>query len=512
MSFISTIIENRYYGDIVDASNAFFLAVSDEINLHKIANIAKMSPTLKFRVCERFGINQYKTGKELDNYFLSFKKLNQYAVKNEVAKYLKTPKINRVLNIYGNGKIINCDIEMQIVIDTSSMLSNLFYQVLNPYREVPIIEEVENNLKKITYYIKSSFVVDGIFKEFKILDVVRSMPKAREPKDGIHLSANLVPIIGQNDLQYFVEKIIDKYDIGNIVDIEKLVDKMGLTIIDAYTLKPIRGNKIKGLICISKGSVEVESLTINVNEGTILIDKNLKTKSLGSYRFVVLHECIHYELHKEFLTIRRQLMNITAENYNYENIDEPRAIIDDVLKNGNQNSCESKIEWQANSIAGRVLVQSDTLIRELAKKYDEYNYFHSDNKEYILKIIASDLAETFGTSREEMLIRMKQTSFFTSDIDLVPYETNTLYKEEKEEIYNTDTTFKELIDNNKIIYVNNRCLINDDKYIRDGKLTFYAMKHPHEAMLRFKKKNKGYDRYADDELFYTKSIKEVIVA
>lgn len=117
-------------------------------------------------------------------------------------------------------------------------------------------------------------------------------------------------------------------------------------------------------------------------------------------------------------------------------VEMPKAIIDDIIKNDNVYSCESKIEWQANNIAGRVLVPSDMLITELSKKYEKYNYFNSDNKESILRIIASDLAKIFGALKEEM--------------------------------YNADDMFRELIDTNKVVYVNNRCVINDDKYYNAG--------------------------------------------
>ena len=508
MSFISTVINHRYYSDIIEASNGFFLTVADEIDLHKITNLVKFSPNIKFKVCERFGICKGKDTNEIDAYFSSFKKLNQYSIKDEVSKYLKVPKINRVLNIYGNRKIINCDLEMKIDIDTSSMLSNLFYQVLNPYKQMSVIEREDSKLKTLTYYIKASFVVDGIFKEFKVLDVVRDMPEARVPKDGIRLSASLVPVIKSVDLPYYVNRFMNKYDIDGIVDIDDVVDKMGLTIIDAFTLKPVKGNRIKGLVCISNGTVEVEECTLNVHEGTILIDKSLKDKSLGSYRFVVLHECVHYDLHKEFLTVRKQLMDINAECSNYET-DTPRAIIDDIIKNDNQYSCESKVEWQANNIAGRVLVPSEMLVSELSKKYEEYDYFNSDNKENILRVIASDLAELFGASKEEICIRMKQVSFFTNDIDLAPYETPALFPEEKEEIYNTDVTFRQLIDDNKVVYVDNRCVINNNKYFNNGAITFYGRRHPNESMIFFKK-NTNYDSYADDELYYVKPTKKLV--
>ena len=508
MSFISTIINHRYYSDIIEASNGFFLTVADEIDLHKITNLVKFSPNIKFKVCERFGVCKGKDTNEIDAYFSSFKKLNQYFIKDEVSKYLKVPKINRVLNIYGNRKIINCDLEMKIDIDTSSMLSNLFYQVLNPYKQMSVIEREDSKLKTLTYYIQASFVVDGIFKEFKVLDVVRDMPEARVPKDGIRLSANLVPVIKSVDLPYYVNRFMNKYDIDGIVDVDDVVDKMGLTIIDAFTLKPVKGNRIKGLVCISNGTVEVEECTLNVHEGTILIDKSLKDKSLGSYRFVVLHECVHYDLHKEFLTVRKQLMDINAECNNYET-DTPRAIIDDIVKNDNQYSCESKVEWQANNIAGRVLVPSEMLVSELSKKYEEYDYFNADNKENVLRVIASDLAELFGASKEEICIRMKQVSFFTNDIDLAPYETPALFPEEKEEIYNTDVTFRQLIDDNKVVYVNNRCVVNNDKYFNNGAITFYGRKHPNESMIFFKK-NTNYDSYADDELYYVKPTKKLV--
>ena len=508
MSFISAIINHRYYSDIIEASDGFFLSVADEIDLHKITNLVKLSPNSKFKVCEKFGICQGYGANDINAYFRSFKKLNQYSIKDEVSKYLKVSKINRVLNVYGNSKVINCDLEMQIEIDTSSMLSNLFYQVLNPYKQILILDEVESDIKTLTYYIKASFVVDGIFKEFKILDVVKDMPDARVPKNGIRLSDNLVPVIKMQDLPFYVNRFMNKYDINGIVDIDDVVDKMGLTIIDAFRLKPVKGNRIKGLVCISSGTVEVEECTLNVNDGTILIDKSLKDKSLGSYRFVVLHECVHYDLHKEFLTIRKQLMDINAESSNYET-DTPKAIVDDIVKNSNQYSCESKIEWQANNIAGRVLVPSDMLITELIKKYEEYDYFNSDNKESILRIIASDLAELFGASKEEVCIRMKQTSFFMDGIDLAPYETPALYSDEKEEIYNADMTFRQLIDNKQVVYVNNRCVINNEKYFNNGSVTLYGRSHPNESMIFFKK-NISFDSYADDELYYVKPTKKMI--
>ena len=507
MSFIATLINHRYYNDIIEASNGFFLDVSDEIDLHKITNLVKFSSYVKFKLCEKFNICKGKSVNEINEYFDSFKKLNQYAIKDEVSKYLKTPKINRILNIYGNSKIVNCDIEMQIEIDTNNMLSNLFYQVLNPYNQISLIEKKDSNLKTLTYYIKASFVVDGIFKEFKVLDVIRDMPEARIPKDGIRLSANLVPIIKTDDLPHFVNRFINKYDIDGIVDIDDVVDKMGLTIIDAFTLKPVSGNRIKGLVCISNGTVEVEECTLNVHEGTILIDKNLKDKSLGSYRFVVLHECVHYDLHKEFLTVRKQLMDLDVECNNSE--ETPKAIIDDIIKNDNVYSCESKVEWQANNIAGRVLVPSGILVTELAKKYEEYDYFKSDDKENILRNIASDLADIFGASKEEICIRMMQVQFFINDIDLAPSVTPTLFPDEKEEMYNNDATFRELIDNNKVVYANNRCVVNDDKYYNNGAITFYGRKHPNESMIFFKK-NTNYDSYADDELYCVKSMKKLI--
>ena len=509
MSFIATIINQRYYNDIIEASNGFFLAVADEIDLHKITNLVNSSSIVKFKVCKRFGICKNKSVSEIDEYFNSFKKLNQYAIKKEVSKYLKIPIISRVLNVYGNSKIINCDLEMQIEIDISSMLSNLFFQILNLYEQISILDKVESNKRILTYYIKASFVVDGILKEFKILDVVKDIPEARVPRDGIRLSANLVPVIKLQDLPYYANRFMNRYDIDGIVNVDEVVDKMGLTIIDAFTLKPVNGNKIKGLVCISSGIVEVEGCTLNVHEGTILIDKNLKDKSIGSYRFVVLHECIHYDLHKEFLIIRKQLMDINNENNNYDEFDAPKAIVDDIIKNNNQYSCESKIEWQANNIAGRVLVPSEMLISELAKKYEEYDYFNSNNKDRILKIIASDLAKFFGASKEEICIRMKQTSFFIGDIDLAPYETHELFPEEKEEIYNNDLTFRQLIDNGKVVYINNRCIINNEKYFDNGAITLYGKSHPNESMIFFNKST-GYDSYADDELFCTKSHKKLV--
>ena len=56
MSFIATLINHRYYNDIIEASNGFFLDVSDEIDLHKITSLAKFSSYVKYKICERFNI------------------------------------------------------------------------------------------------------------------------------------------------------------------------------------------------------------------------------------------------------------------------------------------------------------------------------------------------------------------------------------------------------------------------------------------------------------------------
>ena len=48
---------------------------------------------------------------------------------------------------------------------------------------------------------------------------------------------------------------IDRIKKNLKIDVDDVVDKMGLTIIDAFTLKPVKGNRIKGLVCISNLSI-----------------------------------------------------------------------------------------------------------------------------------------------------------------------------------------------------------------------------------------------------------------
>ena len=187
--------------------------------------------------------------KIIDEYFLKYGKYNQYAVKNEVAEYIKVPTIKNIINIFGNEKIINCDLEMEVKIDTCSMLSYLFYKIINPYEQIKLFEEDEK-YKIFNYYIQVSFEVNNILKNLKIINVKKDEPEKRIPKGSIEYTDDLIPKLKTKDISEYVNKFIKKYDINidekkfKQINVENIVNKMGLTVIDSFRLKKVKGNKV----------------------------------------------------------------------------------------------------------------------------------------------------------------------------------------------------------------------------------------------------------------------------
>ena len=107
-----------------------------------------------------------------------------------------------------------------------------------------------------------------------------------------------------------------------------------------------------------------------------------------------------------------------------------------------------------------------------------------------------------------MCIRIKQENIFTYDIDLAPLKTNILYKDEMAELYNSDKTFKELIDSKKIIYANNRCIVNDRNHLEDIGITFFGYNNDGKNMLYFKKD--GDSLTSDDDTLKLTRAKKVM--
>ena len=163
--------------------------------------------------------------------------------------------------------------------------------------------------------------------------------------------ADEIEFVNPNKLSHAEKfRLADKYDVTTPIDIEKLLYETGLNVDTSFSLD----DKTHGLICLFDGYIKSYNQLYLIKENTILIDReHIKNYGIGSYRFNILHEIVHFEYHKYYLTLKRQLAGLY-----YIVIDKEAT-----LKN---------IEDQANKVASLLLVPSDEFFAHSRSRYYSY--------------------------------------------------------------------------------------------------------------------------------------------
>lgn len=380
---LKRVIIRDFMNDLLEASESFFINKCDEINLHKITDISDVRE--KIKISDFYGI-EYSL---INDYLQSYKGLNQYQIYNEVKKCISKIRVGQIRNIYGNDTIINCDIEMKVSINNGTILSNLFCNLF------------EN--KKVKYNIAVQFSLDDTIRNFKIIAVSNNQ-KEIKPQNAKLYDCDLVPTIFNFDDEAFDYNFSIPINIGNILR------EYGLAIDD--TKKMRTDGRLEGNV--------------------IFIDKDLmKTKGLGSFRFTILHEFIHYDKHKYYMALKRIL------NDKYTNI---------------------KVEEQANGIAARLLVPTNDLIYKMQEYYETNDFLFCANKKRVLYQIINKLSSNYECSKELLKNRIDDSKILTYGImlDNSTYITN----EEYEELYKSDKNFRDKVDSKEIIKIDNQCYLN----------------------------------------------------
>lgn len=327
---------------------------------------------------------------------------------------------------------------------------------------------------------------------------IRSYQEGRQRTDeGIAASRNIVPIIYKKDLDkeatnFLLENYPEALEKPMPVPIESIAEKLGLKI--------IQGNRITndfsifGEISFSDGKAKVydlfssEETEIDLHRGTILIDVNtFWERNLGCVKNTIAHEVYHWYRHRMYAAIKSILRGEKTiacrcpSNMVYPDKD-------------SEWTDEQRMEWQANSIAPRILMPLETFKQKVDELYESYDYKNSPLKPQILECIAQDLSKFYGVSRQSAIIRMIETGYseaasiyqWNNDSGYHSYLTpNELYYE-----YSQNKEFRHLIDSGLFRYVDGYVIINDEKYIspnNDGSstLTDYAWANLDECALKF---------------------------
>lgn len=166
--------------------------------------------------------------------------------------------------------------------------------------------------EKILCKVKE-FLVENLYKNVNLFnnDIVNIndvknvedyvMSKPEKP-----MSGDMVPIIFRNEYEKYGEEILKKYYPEGLVsnkpiDIKKLVTNMGLQV---FKTKITKNQSVFGQLYFEDTKTWIYSWisnqwdNINIPKDTIIIDVDALQKVNETINEVIVHECIHYALHK----------------------------------------------------------------------------------------------------------------------------------------------------------------------------------------------------------------------
>lgn len=409
-----------------------------------------------------------------------------------------------------NYEIINnCELNLEIIV-----IANV---IIRQYIKGEM--EIDTKTKFVSVYAEVE--LDSGIKNFRIYNTEFKSDQYKKSRN-LKLSKDWVPYIRKKDFDAIAEKFLRKYYPQALtqptpVPVETIVSEMGLSI---HQEKLTIDNSVFGKMVFKDTDVEViedeQLVSEHFNKGSILVDKDVVFKrNVGSYNNTVIHECVHWELHKVFHEVKMvldkdhsQVSSWTEEN----------------LADSSMWTSLDWMEWQANGIAPRILmpkVQTRIKIRELFQTLTLVNPDISRSE--LVQEVVDNLATFFEVSRQAAKIRMIDLGFKEANgvynylddrymhnfaFELEAFDKGSSYTITSNDLcfeYCFNESFRQIIDRNKFIYVDNHLCLKDKKFIymtKDGPImTDYAYEHMDECCLIFKVKSKNFTSISNETYY-----------
>lgn len=409
-----------------------------------------------------------------------------------------------------NYEIINnCELNLEIIV-----IANV---IVRQYIKGEM--EIDTKTKFVSVYAEVE--LDSGIKNFRIYNTEFKSDQYKKSRN-LKLSKDWVPYIRKKDFDAIAEKFLRKYYPQALtqptpVPVETIVSEMGLSI---HQEKLTIDNSVFGKMVFKDTDVEViedeQLVSEHFNKGSILVDKDVVFKrNVGSYNNTVIHECVHWELHKVFHEVKMvldkdhsQVSSWTEEN----------------LADSSMWTSLDWMEWQANGIAPRILmpkVQTRIKIRELFQTLTLVNPDISRSE--LVQEVVDNLATFFEVSRQAAKIRMIDLEFKEANgvynylddrymhnfaFELEAFDKGSSYTITSNDLcfeYCFNESFRQIIDRNKFIYVDNHLCLKDKKFIymtKDGPImTDYAYEHMDECCLIFKVKSKNFTSISNETYY-----------
>ena len=325
------------------------------------------------------------------------------------------------------------------------------------------------------------------------------------------LSDALVPVWGSEKFDYDAEaeRFLQKYypealEEPMLLDPDQLVKRMGLT---KLTHHISRDCSVFGQIyfedvddaAICRDDYEPDILAVQA--GTIIVDPDVFfLRNLGAQNNTVVHECVHWEYHRNAVELERQF------DTKIKNID---CCVVGGIRGHEKWSNSDIVEYQANRLAPCIQMPSKTFMakaEEIIHAYGES--FGTEDSIEVMEDVIADLAEFFGVSKMAAKIRLCQLgveeargTFIWLDEHYVPAHSWKKGFLENKQTFSIDSKNLALLFARKLdfrkgeeiwnfVYVESHLVLNIPRFVDTSSagnpmLTDYARKHMDECAVVF---------------------------
>ncbi len=328
------------------------------------------------------------------------------------------------------------------------------------------------------------------------------------------MSDSLIPIISKKQLDDIAEAFLQRFygealDKPMRIDPIKLAREMNLNII----LQNItEDTSIFGQVFFSDSKTSIydkfnkTETDIAVPKGTVIVDPDVAVKrGTGAYTNTIIHECIHWILHKKTFVLNGLSGTNANRQVSYKVAVTPQETDTDTMW----------MEWQANSLAPRIQMPIKTFKIKAAETVRKYRKKSNpvEDCELMSKVI-DELAEFYGVSKLAAKLRLIDAGYeeargtynYIDGHYVNPYKT-TSGKMKKDETYSlpvhtiaeliaNDTKLRKLVRTGAYLYVDSHLVANNKKYIEKDKeghltLTNYARNHIEKCCIVFQITTEG---------------------
>ncbi len=378
------------------------------------------------------------------------------------------------------------------------------------------IERAQSNKGKTDFIekwlsVKCQLGLVGELKDFSIIKV-DTCQEHDELKSDIFTN-ELVPVISRDKFEEEAKKFLAKYyplalEKPVPVPIKQIAEnEIGLSIVEnTYLAEEL---SIFGLLILEDCRIYGKNRKVLINEAkrrTVYIDPRIYyERTLGTVNSTIAHECYHWHRHQPY----HMLMKAIGHNSKLgKNI---KCAIETNKRDSKKWNAEEWLEWQANGIAMRILMPSNTAKIKINSLFNKYNFkeYEEENLEK-LELIIDELSQFYGISKQAVKIRMKELGYSIVDgvytyvngryIPNYTFKADSIGKNEtfiipaadlfKAYYFNND--LRKIIDSGNVVYINGFLCINHSKYIYQDKngtafMTDYALANIDECCLVFKK-------------------------